>query len=137
MVMMMLMTAAAVSVAMSAIFSVAVLHALPAGCRSPELSPQIRFDAFPHRTPGPGGGLNPVLGKELQCSSAHSPTEHDIRPLLADKTRDLTRLMGCIIGILNHLAVLDLVSLQINQGKIRTAAKVMGDCTVQTLIIFC
>jgi hypothetical protein len=70
--------------------------------------------------------LDTILLKKPDRPPAHSSTEHNIHPLFFDKSGNLTRLMGAIIRIFDDPTRLDLFPFHIHQGKIRTAAKMVG-----------
>ncbi len=101
------------------------------------ITAEITFQSRASRTGRAGSGLDAVLLKELDGASTHATTEHHVDALLLDETGNLTGLVGGIIGVINHVDVLNLAIFDIGQNKIRATPKVVGDGAVQSIIAIC
>jgi hypothetical protein len=123
-----------VAVLVVVMVSVAVSLALRAGGSTLQLSLQVAFHRLSNAAAGARGRLYAETFKELNGSPAHPAADHHIRLLLLDESRYLSGLVSCEKGIIDDLGRSDLSILHLDQGKKRTAPKMVGYLALQTLI---
>jgi len=106
--------------------TVAVFDTLFAGGCPAEFTTQKTFQGLLHSARCTCGGLDAELLEELDGPATHAAAEHDIGVLLLDEARHLAGLVAIIERILDDFDGFDFSSIDVDQSKERTTAKVMS-----------
>jgi hypothetical protein len=114
---------------------VVMVLALGARAGSLELAIQVSLDRLQYRPRCACDRFDAVLFKKSDRPVAHATGQHHLGPLPLNKFRDLARSVMTGVRVVNGFDRFNPVVLDLGDGKVGAAAKVLADQATQALII--